>query len=77
MRRGNSRITVMMASAFVTMFGSARLSATSQENPCKEKIDKLTWDALEICDNWIKDIHIVCTEDGRITEWSVECGGVD
>lgn len=77
MNRSKSSIQVIIAAALVTLCGSAGVSATPQENPCREEIDRLKWQAMDICENNVKDFHVVCTADGRVTRWSAECGGVD
>lgn len=69
---------MMIGLAIVTMFGSASLSTASQDEPtCQEEIDRLVWEAMEICNNWIKNVHITCLVGGRVTDWSFECGGMD
>ena len=73
----HSRIPVLATAALVIVLGSARLSA--QDPPphpaCLEAWTKLHASAWEICDNNIGYVHMMCTQEGVVKNWEVECGG--
>lgn len=71
-----SRLLVIASSAIVIAVGFANLSAQIPPLPpraCWEAWKTLQLSAIETCGGAFHKIEFVCTPEGRIVGWAVEC----